>query len=238
MEKSAVVFAPHPDDETLGCGGTIAKRLSEGYGISVVFLTDGRHSLTDFGITSRPTPFEMKELRREDAMRATKILGLKEKDLVFLDFEDKTLRKHEEVVQERIVEILKGMSPVEVFFPQAKEYNIDHRVTNVIIRRAIEKLDVHPIEYQYIIAWKFPLYLLVHIAKERMFELLMSKVVPGDLIHVDISKFLYLKQMAIKEYKSQIALLSDRQKRPALKNSSIKRFLKNQEKFFVCAFSV
>jgi LmbE family N-acetylglucosaminyl deacetylase len=238
MEKRAVVFAPHPDDETLGCGGTIARKLSEGYDISVVFLTDGRHSLAELGMFSSPTPFEMKEIRREDAMRATKILGLREKDLVFLVFEDKTLRKHEKLVQERIVEILKDISPVEVFFPQAKEYNIDHRVTNILIRRAIEKLDVHPVEYQYIIAWKFPLYLLVHVTNERIFDLMMSKVLEGDLIHVDISKFLDLKQMAIKEYKSQIAVLSDRQKRPALKNSFIKRFLKNQEKFFVHTLSV
>lgn len=233
MEKRAVVFAPHPDDETLGCGGTIARKLSEGYDISVVFLTDGRHSLSEFGITSMPTPFEMKRIRREDAMRSTRILGLREKDLVFLDFEDKTLRKHEKLVQKRVVEILIDTSPVEVFFPQAKEYNIDHRVTNIIVRRAIEKLSIHPIEYQYIIAWKFPLYLLVHVLNQYTFYLLVSKVLESDLFYVDISKFLHLKQMAIEEYKSQTKVLSDEQKRPALKSSFWKRFLENKEKFFV-----
>lgn len=233
MEKRAVVFAPHPDDETLGCGGTIARKLSEGYDISVVFLTDGRHSLSESGITSKPTPFEMKRIRREDAMRSTRILGLREKDLVFLDFEDKTLRKHEKLVQKRVVEILIDTSPVEVFFPQAKEYNIDHRVTNIIVRRAIEKLSIHPIEYQYIIAWKFPLYLLVHVLDQYTFYLLVSKVLESDLFYVDISKFLHLKQMAIEEYKSQTKVLSDEQKRPALKNSFLKRFLENKEKFFV-----
>ena len=233
MEKRAIVFAPHPDDETLGCGGTIAKKLSEGYDISVVFLTDGRYALTEVSIFSKPTPFEMKVMRREDALRATEILGLREKNLVFLDFEDRTLKKHEKLVQEKIVEILKDVSPVEVYFPQAKEYNIDHRVTNIIMRRAVEKSGVHPVEYQYIIAWKFPLYLLVHVVNEGMFDLLVSKALKGDLIRVDISKFLHLKQRAIKEYKSQIEVLSDKQKRPAIRHSFLKRFLKKEEKFLL-----
>ena len=37
----AIVFAPHPDDETLGCGGTILKKRSLGAPVEVVFLTDG-----------------------------------------------------------------------------------------------------------------------------------------------------------------------------------------------------
>lgn len=233
MNKKAIVFAPHPDDETLGCGGTIARRLSEGYEVFVVFMTDGRHALAEFGISSAPTPFEMKGMRREDALRATKILGLQEKNLFFLDFEDRTLEKHEGLVQEIILQILKDVSPVEVFFPQEREYNIDHRVTNTIIRRAIDISNLHPIEYRYAIAWSFPLYLLIHVMNEHTFDLLTSKFLKRDLIHVDISKFLLLKKMAIEEYKSQITVLSSGQKRPALKHSFLKRFLKNEEKFFV-----
>lgn len=41
MNKRIIVFAPHPDHETLGCAGTIAKRLNEGYEVLLVVLTDG-----------------------------------------------------------------------------------------------------------------------------------------------------------------------------------------------------
>ena len=235
MNKKVVVFAPHPDDETLGCGGTIVKKLSNGYGVSIVFMTDGRHSLTDLGIYSGPTPFEIKERRREEALRAMKILGVQEKDLFFLDFEDKSLEKHQKLVQERIVEILKDVSPTEVFFPQEKEYNIDHRVANMIVRRALRTSNLHPIEYRYTVAWSFPFYLCMHIVNERTFDLFMSKLLRSDLIYVDISKFLPLKEMAIKEYKCQIITLSSKQKKPVLKSSFLKRFLKNEEKFFVNA---
>jgi len=232
MKKKTIVFAPHPDDETLGCGGTIAKKLKEGYDVSVVFMTDGRYPLTEVGISTGPTPFEMKTIRREDAIRATRTLGLQEKNLSFLDFEDKALVRNERLVQERVVEILKDNFPAEVFFPQEKEYNIDHRVTNMIVRKAIRALDFHPVEYQYFIAWSFPFYLLPHIMHEKIFDQFTISFLRHDLIHVDISEFLPLKIMAIREYKSQITLLSLGQKRPVLKRSFLEKFLKTEEKFF------
>jgi LmbE family N-acetylglucosaminyl deacetylase len=35
-----VVFAPHPNDETLACGGTIIKRLREGFNVYIILMTD------------------------------------------------------------------------------------------------------------------------------------------------------------------------------------------------------
>jgi len=233
MDKRAIVFAPHPDDETLGCGGTIAKKLGQSYEIYVVFMTDGRHSLTELGVSSEPTPFEMKEIRRRDALRATEILGLHKKNLLFLDFEDKTLEKHEQLVQEKVVEILKDFSPMEVFFPQEREYHIDHRVSHRIIKRAIKTLNLNLIQYQYTIAWSFPLYLFIHFMNEVTFDLLMTKLLKSHFFYVDISNFLPLKEMAIEEYKSQITIISSKQKRPALKQSFLERFLKSNEKFII-----
>jgi LmbE family N-acetylglucosaminyl deacetylase len=233
MKKKVIVFAPHADDETLGCGGTIAKKVKEGYDVSVVFMTDGRHCLAEIGVSTGPVASEIKLIRKEEAIRATKILGLQEKNLCFLDFEDKTLEKNKSLVQKRVAEILTNASPVEVYFTQSKEYNIDHRVTNTIVRKAIEEADINPIQYHYIIAWKFPFYLLANLSQHSKFDWLLSKIQQENLIYVDISKFLHLKEMAIKEYKSQIELLSDEQKRPALKSSFLKRFLESKEKFFI-----
>ena len=233
MKKKAIVFAPHPDDETLGCGGTIARKLNEGYDVSVVFITDGRHSLTSLGVSSGPTPIEIKEIRKEEALRATRILGLQEKNLLFLDFEEKTLEKHERQLRERIVEILEDISPLEIFFPQEKEYHIDHRITNKIVRTAIGISNLRPIEYQYTIAWSFPFYLFWHVMNEYTFDRFSLKFTHGDLIHLDISKFLHLKQMAVNEYKSQTTVMANGQKRPVLKRSFIKRFMKNKERFII-----
>jgi len=65
MKKKIVVFAPHPDDETWGCGGTIAKKLREGYEILIVVMTDGRYAFKKvLGIDSDPTPEELKEIKK------------------------------------------------------------------------------------------------------------------------------------------------------------------------------
>mgnify|MGYP001438865014 CR=1 FL=1 len=42
--KNVFVFAAHPDDETLGCGATIAKLSSEGHKINLITFTDGESS--------------------------------------------------------------------------------------------------------------------------------------------------------------------------------------------------
>ena len=44
MRKKILIVAPHPDDETLGCGGTVSRLVKDGYEASVLFLTDGESS--------------------------------------------------------------------------------------------------------------------------------------------------------------------------------------------------
>lgn len=231
MSRTIVVFAPHPDDETFGCGGTIAQRLNEGYDVSVVFLTDGRHALEGHINTKGPTPLEIKAIRKEEAIRATKILGIPEENLVFLDYEDKTLKENECLAQEKIVRILQALSPAEVFFPQEKEYHVDHRITNQIVRKALETFDSHPVEYRYIIAWSFPFYLYQHIMPKGMFDRVVTRFSKCNLIEVDISKAFPLKEKAIKEYRSQILLMFTGQRRPVLKHSFVKRFLRSEESY-------
>jgi LmbE family N-acetylglucosaminyl deacetylase len=43
-----VVFSPHPDDETLGCGSTIIKKKRLGADVTIVFMTDGSKSHPHF----------------------------------------------------------------------------------------------------------------------------------------------------------------------------------------------
>ncbi len=43
-QQLAMVFSPHQDDETLGCGGMIARKREQGIPVVVTFLTDGRGS--------------------------------------------------------------------------------------------------------------------------------------------------------------------------------------------------
>src|SRR5260370_7517855 len=59
-----VVFAPHPDDEVLGCGGALADLLDRGAHLDVVLVTDGAAEARDAGDRGRIAAMRMEESRR------------------------------------------------------------------------------------------------------------------------------------------------------------------------------
>lgn len=231
--KNIIVFAPHPDDEVLGCGGTIAKKITYGDNVFVVFLTDGRYALEDVGIYRDPSPPEVKVIRKEEAIKAAKILGLQENNMFFLDIEDTSLNRHKKYALKEIIKIIKEVRPAEVFFPQELEYNVDHGVTNMIVKEALKKLRFYTTEYRYAIAWRFPFYLLLHVLNENIFYNLMRIFLDRNLFCIDISDFLSIKRKAIEQYASQLGIFSPSQKRPAIRRSILRTSLKPREIFFI-----
>lgn len=218
------MFAPHPDDETWGCGGTIAKRISEGYEVLIVVMTDGRYAfLKVLGIDSDPTPEELKEIRKEEVKRATRILGVPEENLIFLDFVDGELENYEEEAGEKVREILSKNHPVEVYFPYRNDGHMDHRAAYRIVRSSIRKLGISTMTYQYSIGHK---YARVGPVIDALLNLLKH-----NMVRVDISKFLSLKTAAVKEFKSELATISSRQQNPL--TDDVKKFLDSKEIFYI-----
>ena len=89
-----LVFAPHPDDETIGAGGLIFRLARRGAPVRVVFVTNGdgypEAVAQDFH-ESRPRDtdyVEFGEVRRREAIAAARHLGLHRSDLAFLGFPD------------------------------------------------------------------------------------------------------------------------------------------------------
>lgn len=224
-EKKIIVFAPHPDDETWGCGGTIAKKISEGYEVIIVVMTDGRYAFSKvLGIDSDPTPSELKEIRKKEVKRAARILGVREENLLFLDFEDGMLEKNQREAQEKVIEILReNPSPTEVYFPYEKDYHIDHRVTNRVVKNSVKKLGLPTMRYQYTIAHKYA----------RIGPLIdtLLNFFRHNMIRADISEFLHLKEAAVNEFRSEISIISSRQEKPLAEG--IGKFLKKEEIFFI-----
>jgi LmbE family N-acetylglucosaminyl deacetylase len=223
LKGRVVVFAPHPDDETLGCGGTIAKKLAEGYEVIIVVMTDGRFLLLkSLGIDNDPTPEQVKDIRHGEVLRATKILGVPEENVIFLDFVDGTLEENEEAVEEKVTEILEKHMPSEVYFPFERDAHPDHQAANRIVRRAVEKLSLKPTMYRYMIMHKF----------SRFGPLIESflGIFKRDRVCVDISEFLPLKREAVKNFKSELTAISPNQSKPLTKD--FKKFMKRKEKFY------
>jgi LmbE family N-acetylglucosaminyl deacetylase len=89
-----LILAPHPDDETVGCAGIIQQAKKSGANVRVAYLTNGDNNEFAFivyekRLTFKPGEFiHMGEVRRKEAIKAMKLLGLNEDDLVFLGYPD------------------------------------------------------------------------------------------------------------------------------------------------------
>ena len=219
------MFAPHPDDETFGCGGTIAKRISEGHEVYVVVMTDGRYAfLNVLGIENDPTPEEVKEIRMQEVKRATRILGVSEGNLIFLDFVDGTLEDNREDVEERVINILREKRPDEVYFPYKRDGHPDHRVAHKIVKNAIRKLRISSVCYEYSITHRFARF-------GRIIDAFVDFIFRIKKVYVDVSEFLHVKKLAIMEFKSELMAVSAKQRKPVI--ASVEKFQKDKEMFRV-----
>ncbi len=132
LKTSAVVFAPHPDDEVLGCGGTIALKVLAGAPVQVVIMTDGRTSHANFIDADT-----LARMRREEALDASRALGLQPADYHFLEFADSRLRENAEPARERVAQILHQFAPQQVFVPHRHDRVADHVATFEIVEAAV-----------------------------------------------------------------------------------------------------
>lgn len=81
----ALVLSPHPDDESLGCGGLIAEACARGRELHIAWLTDGARSHPNSKAWPRP---RLRELREQEGRDAALILGVPPSRLTFLGFPD------------------------------------------------------------------------------------------------------------------------------------------------------
>lgn len=113
-----LVIAPHPDDEIIGVGGTIAKRVKAGDEVYVCIVTKGLESLVDK---------EVIEQGRRECCEADSMLGVKE--TIFLDFPAvmlETVPRYE--FNGSFVELLQRINPDEVYIPHRGDMQIDHQM--------------------------------------------------------------------------------------------------------------
>jgi len=118
-EKNKIlIVAAHPDDEILGCGGTIIK-LKETHKIQIVFLTNG--------VSSRGKSTNDIIIRKKEALRLFN--NLKINKPIFLNLPDNQLDKVPLLKIVRKIElVLKKFKPITVFTHFENCLNIDHQI--------------------------------------------------------------------------------------------------------------
>lgn len=144
---SALVVSPHPDDETLGCGAVVARKLAAGQSVTVLMVTDGRHSHRSAAMS----PEELAALRREEAQEAMRRLGVPATNLRWAGLTDGAVEQQEDELVAVIRSLLHELRPDEVYVTGVDEPHPDHAAAGRAVRRATEGLDVR--------VWEYPIWL-------------------------------------------------------------------------------
>jgi LmbE family N-acetylglucosaminyl deacetylase len=130
------VLAPHPDDETFGCGGTIRLLSDGGTAVDVAFLTRGE--LGDLSAHQSPPQVrnELADRRSREARAACNVLGVR--DVFFLDGADLRVREQPQLAT-AIAQLFRNRPYQRVFCPWADDAHEDHRATFAWLRRAVKE---------------------------------------------------------------------------------------------------
>lgn len=187
-DKTILVVAAHPDDEILGCGGTIKRLVDEGCTAYTQILGEG--------ITSRDEKrdraereAEIKDLKKQ-VHEANRIIGVKE---IFLhDFPD---NRFDTVPLLDIVKVIERLTnelqPDIVFTHYQNDLNIDHQITYNAVLTATRPIkeecvkELYSFEVLSSTEWNYPLGF-------------------SPDVFFDISDYLECKQEAMSVYKSEV----------------------------------
>ena len=126
VPESILVFAPHPDDELLSCGGTIMKYRELGSKITVVVATSGLG-----GYAKEEDRTRIAEKRRQELQLVGELLSVE-----FVELEYDELEVNREYVS-RLTNLLREYRPEVILMPHFTDVHRTHRNLALILREAI-----------------------------------------------------------------------------------------------------
>lgn len=113
-----MVLAPHTDDGELGCGGTIARLLEAGANVFYAAFSTAEQSLPE----SLP-----KDTLKIEVRNATRVLGIKEENLIIFNYEVRKLNYVRQEILESLIEIRKKISFDLILLPSLNDIHQDHK---------------------------------------------------------------------------------------------------------------
>ena len=184
-DKRVLVFVAHQDDETIGCGGTLAKWSNEGAKVHVCFMTDGATGYEQgSGLKSDITSIRMKE-----ATYACHLLGVKEISTLGLPCQE---IKNDKQTFHKVIQKIRQFRPNVVITHSDICKHRDHRVTSSIVEES---------------CWKSTENILEDLGKPHAVDLVLQCEILDPLDNpdfiVDISKEYITKCEAMSIYTSQ-----------------------------------
>jgi LmbE family N-acetylglucosaminyl deacetylase len=129
--RSCIVCAPHPDDESLGCGGLIARKRDAGTAVRVLVASNGARFSTP--------AVDLATIRAHEVTEACRILGVHESDLVQLGLPDGDLARFEDALVDRIADEIDQRRPDDVLVTSPRDWHPDHQALGRAVRRAVAR---------------------------------------------------------------------------------------------------
>lgn len=196
---TVLVIAPHQDDESLGCGGTIALLRQMNISVHVAFVTDGSLSHPN----SKKYPAEKRiELREQEAINALSILGVDANKVTFMRLPDGSVPYNGDPqftdAVNQMEQLLTRINPQTIFLPWRRDPHTDHRATWQIVDEALGETGIHIRKLEYLI-WLW----------ERAASNDLPQPNEMKVWQVNIQAVPHLKQQAIAAHQSQTTRLID-----------------------------
>lgn len=196
---SSLIVAPHPDDETLGCGGAIALLKKAGLAVEVLVISDGTASHPN----SRKYPeAKLRSLRQTETLSALNWLGVDSSAVRFLDLKDGAVPTLGKAGFEQAIAncctYLNTFKPETIILPWRRDPHADHRASWRILQKAVNDLAISPRILEYPI-WSWE--------QAETDNVPVPQAVKAW--RLDISTVLSKKQEAIAYYRSQTTDLID-----------------------------
>lgn len=140
-----LVVAPHPDDESLGCGVLLQQAVAAGAAIKVVYLTDGENNPWPQRCLSRRWRLNASDrqrwakMRRMEAIAALKVLGVSAVDARFLGWPDQglceRLRAQSDLTLAQLRYLISAFGPTDIIAPDNADRHGDHKAAGAMLER-------------------------------------------------------------------------------------------------------
>ncbi len=194
--RPLLVLAPHPDDESLGCGGLIAQACDAGLDLRVAILTDGTKSHPN----SRSYPAaRLRAVREAEAAEAVAALGLPPSRLLFLGYPDAAAPRWGRTLRDagdRLAALVRAHAIGTVIASWRHDPHCDHLAAHRIATRACRLTGARHLSYA-VWGWTLP----------------PARILPRTPIRgwrLDVAADLPAKRRAIACHRSQVtALIAD-----------------------------
>ena len=217
--RPALVVAPHPDDESLGCGGLIAQATTLGLVVHIAVVTDGAASHP--GSDTHPQNW-LRQLRRDETLAAASVLGVPADQVSFLDVRDGQAPQRGRgawAIGQRLASLARDVAAQTIFTSWNYDTHPDHVAAHCYASVAARETQASLFSYP-VWAWMLPPDTLMPDLRCKGFS-------------IDITPHIAIKRNAVLQHRSQTtALIADDPSGFTLTNAQLAAMIMSRE-FFI-----